>query len=148
MKRILIGALSATALFPFEGWAQNVQDPCSISAKSSAAINVVTATTTSIVAVSGTKVVYVCGFAVTIAGSATTAASAKFEYGTGAACSSPTDLTGVFGSGDAAVSTTPTSVNYGDGHGTIMSGPSGAGICIVTAGNAVDVQGVLTYVQQ
>lgn len=123
-------------------------DPCSTATKSSAAINVSSATTTSLVAVSGTTTVYVCGFAMTIAPSATTADTALFEYGTGAACTSPVALTGTFGNGDLTTTTGVATVKYGAGGATIFKSASSNGICILTAGNTVNVQGVLTYVQQ
>lgn len=123
-------------------------DPCSYALKSSAAISVTTGTTTSLVAVSGSTVVYVCGFAITIAPSAVTAATALFEYGTGAACTSPTLLTGTFGNGDLTSAAGVAPILYGNGSATIFKSAAAAGICILTAGNAVSVQGVITYVQQ
>jgi hypothetical protein len=124
-------------------------DPCMSPdiAKSSVSISVTSATTTSLVAVSGSTVVYVCGFSMTIAPSATTADTAQFEYGTGAACTSPTVLTGTFGNGDLTSAAPVTNVRYGPGS-TAFKSASSAGICIVTAGTAVNVQGVLTFVQQ
>lgn len=124
------------------------QDPCSYAQKSSAAITVTSGTTTSLVAVSGSTTVYVCGFAITIAPSAVTAATALFEYGTGAACTSPTSLTGTFGNGDLTSAAGVAPILYGNGAGTIFKSAASNGICILTAGNAVSVQGVLTYVQQ
>jgi len=96
------------------------------------------------------KQIYVCGFAISIAGSASSAATAQFETGTGAACvTTQVVLTGTFGSNDAAVSTVPTVINYGGANQTVMSASAaGNPICIVTAGTSVFVQGVLTYVQQ
>lgn len=124
-------------------------DPCSYNKKSSASINVASATTAAVVAISGSTTVYVCGFDFTIAGSATTATTAQLEYGTGTACvSTQTALTGTYGSGDAAVSTTPTYVSRGDGQATVLAGIASNGICIVTAGTTVKVAGSLTYVQQ
>jgi uncharacterized protein (DUF779 family) len=117
-------------------------------ARSSATISVVTATTTSLVAVSGTTAVYVCGFSITIAPSATSADTAQFEYGTGAACTSPTALTGTYGNGDLTTAAPVVSVSYGGGRATIFTAPASNGICIVTGGTTVNVQGVLTYVQQ
>ena len=125
-------------------------DPCGSPsiAKSSAAISVTSATTTSLVAVSGSTTVYVCGFSISIAPSATSADTALFEYGTGAACSSPTSLTGTFGNGDLTTAAPPAIVSYGGGGSTVFKSAASAGICIVTAGTTVNVQGVLTYVQQ
>lgn len=126
----------------------SVPDPCSYAAKSSAPINVTTATTTSLVAVSGTTTVYVCGVSFTIAPSATTADTALFEYGTGATCTSPTALTGTYGNGDLTSAAPVVAVNHGGAGQTIFKSAASAGICILSAGTAVNVQGVLTYVQQ
>ena len=123
-------------------------DPCASAAKSSAAINVTSATTTSLVAVSGATKVYVCGFSMTIAPSATSADTAAFEYGTGASCTSPILLTGTFGNGDLTSAAAVVPVTYGGGNQTIFTGAASSGICILTTGTAVSVQGVLTYVQQ
>jgi hypothetical protein len=124
-------------------------DPCDNPSvlKSSVPINVVTPTTTSLVAVSGTKAVYVCGFTVTIAPSATSADTAQLEYGTGAACSSPTVLTGSFGAGDVTTATGPTVISLAD-PGTSMTAPASNGVCLLSAGTTVNIQGILQYVQQ
>jgi hypothetical protein len=146
LRRLIFAALLALAALPAH--AASIPDPCvSASFKQSVSISVASATTVSLVSVVANKDVYVCGFTLTIAGSASTAATAQLEYGTGAACSSPTALTGAFGSNDAAVSTTPTQVTYGNGGATIMIVPPSSGLCIVTAGTTVAVAGVLTYVQ-
>lgn len=126
----------------------STSDPCTSASKSSVAIAVTSGTTTSLVAVSGSTIVYVCGVAITIAPSAVTAATALFEYGTGATCTSPTALTGTFGNGDLTSAAGVAPVIYGNGSGTVFKGAASSGICILTAGNAVSVQGVLTYVQQ
>jgi hypothetical protein len=74
--------------------------------------------------------------------------TALFEYGTGAACTSPTVLTGTFGNGDLTTAAPVVSVSYGNGFGTIFASAAASGVCILTAGTTVNVQGVLTYVQQ
>jgi hypothetical protein len=125
-------------------------DPCSYQPKSSAAINITSATTTQLVAVSGSTAVYVCGFAVTIPNTATTATSVLFEYGTSTNCTGTHALTGTFGSNDAvAVSANPTVVTYGDGSSTVFAGAASNGLCAVTTGNGtLAIEGVMTYVQQ
>jgi hypothetical protein len=126
-------------------------DPCASSgvAKSSVPINVTSATTTSLVATSGTTTVYVCGFAITIAPSATSADTALFERGTGAACvTTQAALTGTFGNGDLTSAAPVVSVVYGGGSQTVFKSAGTDAICIVTTGTAVNVQGVMTYVQQ
>jgi hypothetical protein len=147
MRRLLFSLLLFIG-FCGAAYAAPTSDPCMVGQRQSAAISVSTATTKSLVAVSGTTSVYVCSFSISIAGSATTAATAAFEYGTGASCSSPTVLTGTYGSNDAAVSTTPTVIPHDGGGYTLFAAPSGNGLCIVTTGNAVFTQGVLTFVQQ
>ena len=124
-------------------------DVCASSAKSSVPINIVTATTTLLVAVSGTKAVYVCGVAMTIAPSQTSAASASFEFGTDGTCTGANAVAGIFGGGFvAAAASPPIPVAFGDGNATIFGAPAANGICLVSTGTTVSVQGVLTYVQQ
>ena len=122
------------------------QDPCNFAPKQSAVIAAATATTTSIVAVSGLTSIFVCGFAMTVANPAASAATAALEYGTGAACTSPTALTGTYGSRDAAAAVTPAVVVMGTGTSTLFAAPSGNGICLLTVGTTF-TQGVITYVQ-
>lgn len=125
-------------------------DPCMSPdiAKLSAPINITSATTTSLVSVSGSTVVYVCGFAVTINQEATTADTIAFEYGTGAACTSPTLLTGTFGAGGVTAATAPIVVQAGHGGTTIFKSAASNGICALTVGTTPSFQGFLTYVQQ
>lgn len=123
-------------------------DPCFGQVKSSAPINVTSATTTSLVPVSGTTIVYICGFSITVAPSAVTAATALFEYGTGAACTGPVVLTGTFGNGDLTSTVGVAPIVFGSGGATIFKSAASNGVCILTAGNAVNVQGVMSYVQQ
>lgn len=124
-------------------------DPCSYAAKLSAVINITTATTTAIVAPVGPASVFVCGFVVSIAPSAVTADTLLFESGSGVACAATiVALTGTFGNGDLTTSAPPLPISYGGAGATVFRSPSGYGICALTAGTAVNVQGVLTYVQQ
>jgi hypothetical protein len=125
-------------------------DPClSVDNKASAKISVSSATTTGLVATSGSTVIYVCHFDMSIAGSATSAATAQLEFGTGAACvTTQSAITGTYGSNDAAVSTVPTVVSGGDGGFSVAISSAGAALCVVTAGTSPFVQGVVTYVQQ
>jgi hypothetical protein len=125
-------------------------DPCMSTGvkKQSVAINIVTATTTALVAVSGSTQVYICGIAVTIAPSATSADTFQLEQGTGATCGANiTALTGLFGAGDLTSAAPPVFVTFAD-PGTTASTPAGYGVCAVSAGTAVSIQGVMTYVQQ
>lgn len=124
-------------------------DPCTYAAKKSAPIAITSATTTSLVALSGSTVVYVCGFSVTISQVATTANTIKFEGGTGGACATPTgDLTGPFGTGGVTAGI-PITVSYGSGGYTVFASPASNAICAVTTiGGSGAFEGVLTYVQQ
>ncbi len=123
-------------------------DPCAYAKKSSVSIAVSSAATTQLIAVSGSTTPYICGFDFTIAASATSAATAQLEYGTATNCTGTHALTGTYGSGDAAASTTPAYITRGDGQATVLATAASQGVCIVTAGTTVLVQGSLTYVQQ
>lgn len=123
-------------------------DPCTYAAKSSVPINIVSATTTSLVALSGTTAIYVCGFSVTLQEIVASADTILFESGTGAACvTTQAALTGVYGSGGITAGV-PTVISYGSGISTIFKTPASGVLCAVTAGTTVNAQGVLTFVQQ
>jgi hypothetical protein len=128
--------------------AAGTPDPCnSLTQKQSVVVNQSSATTTQLVASNATHGIYVCGFALTIASSATTAATATLEYSAVASCASGTTaLTGAMGAG-VATANLPLTVNAGNGGYTLFTIPPGSALCIVTAGNAVSTTGVLTYVQ-
>ena len=117
-------------------------DPCvnASVAKTSVAVNVSSATTTQLVALTSGKQVYVCGVVLSLAG---TAPTTLFEYGTGASCGSgTTSLTGTI----AASTGTLETLGWG---GTMFTAPTGNALCIVTGGTgSPSFQGVLTYVQQ
>lgn len=122
-------------------------DPCQASGvpKKSVPINITSGTTTSLVATSGTTVIYPCGASLTISEVVTTANTFQLEYGTGAACVTTQSVqTGLYGAGGVTA-----------GDPIVISipeiGPSAAGaaLCAVTAiGSSGSFQGVLTYVQQ
>ncbi len=123
-------------------------DPCTYAAKSSVPINITTAATTALVAVSGTTSVYVCGISLTISEVITTPNTIIFEQGTGAACAgSPVALTGKYGDGGVTAGI-PIVVGQ-SAASTIFKGASANGICGLTAiGATGSFQGVMTYVQQ
>lgn len=123
-------------------------DPClsNLYLKSSKSISVTSATTTQLVAPSSGVTVYVCGAVFSIAPSATSADVASFTTGTGATCGTNTvTQTGTFGNGDLTSAAPPIVISF-PSDGTDFSGAPGAGLCIITAGTAVSVQGFLTYV--
>jgi hypothetical protein len=125
-------------------------DPCVSSAvlKQSQPINIVTATTTTIVPLSTINAIYVCGGYFEVASSATTAATAQFEFGTGANCGTGTTvLTGAMGTGTATAGIDAEAVVL-PGPMTNFRAPTGNALCMVTAGTTVNVQGYISYVQQ
>lgn len=149
IRRLLVAALMLLGVLgAAPSFAASTPDPCvSLSFKNSAAINISSATTTAVVTLNANHSIFVCSFAFSIAGSATSAATAALEYGTGSNCAAGVQaLTGTFGSNDAAVSTTPTVINMGNGGATLAIVPPGSGLCVVTTGTNVFVQGIVTYV--
>lgn len=124
-------------------------DPCSdVSAvKSSVPIAIASATTTQLVALSGTTTIYVCGYLAV--GGAGTNPSIQFEYGTGTACAtSPVTLTGAMATGVTVSTTAPGPIFYGGPDATLFKTASGNALCAVTGGTTPNFQGYLTYVQQ
>lgn len=134
----LVGQLASTVL-----------DPCQSAGvtKSSVAINISTATTTQLVAISGTTAIYVCNFSLTISQVITTANTLLFEYGTGSTCGTGTTvLTGLFGAGGVSAAAPIVVTGFGS---TLFKAPAGNALCALTAiGATGSFQGVLTYVQQ
>lgn len=128
-----------------------VADPCEdmFVAKSSAVINITSATTTSLVAVSGSTTVYVCGFSLTISEVVTTANTFQLEYGTGATCGGGTTaLTGLYGAGGVTAAA-PIVISVGNGSATVAKSAASNGVCAVTAiGASGTFQGLITFVQQ
>lgn len=125
-------------------------DPCqSVSAlKSSVSISITAATTTQLVAPSGSTAVYVCGATFTVAPSATTADTIQFITGTGATCGGSTvTKTGTFGNGDLTSAAPVVPISFAD-PGTSFSAAASSGVCVITTGTAVNVQGILTFVQE
>lgn len=116
----------------------NTGDPCLNPnvAKSSASVAISTATTTQVVAISGTKATYVCGFNATFGASTT----AQFEYGTSTDCTGTHALSGVM------VPATGAFMNL-QSNGTVFGAPASNGLCIVSTGTG-GINGALSYVQQ
>lgn len=147
---IALGQTTKSASVPVTIATDQYVDPCQSPniAKSSVAISIATATTTSLVGVSGSTTVYVCGFVFTASQVITTANTLVFEYGTGATCTSPTALTGTLGAGGITAGE-PILVHAGNAGQTIFKSAASAGICALTAiGASGSFQGVLTFVQQ
>jgi hypothetical protein len=125
-------------------------DPCQnpAVAKSSAVINVTSATTTQLVPLSGATVIYACEFGITISQVITTPNTLKFVYGTGASCGTgTTNLTGLFGDGGVTAAA-PIFVTSGAA-GTSFKTAAGNALCVTTAiGGSGSFQGWVTFVQQ
>lgn len=108
-------------------------------AKSHAAVNIASPTTTQLVALSTGKTVYVCNFTASLAG---TTPTIQFETGTGSACvTSPTVLTGAF-------APTSGSMLKLEGAGVQFQGAASKELCAVTVGTGASAQGYIDYVQQ
>jgi hypothetical protein len=124
-------------------------DPCQLQTipKQSAAINIVTATTTQLVAAIQGQSVFVCGFSFTLVPAASGTDTAALEYGTGASCGTGTTaLTGTYCAGGATAGP-PLLISHPQG-ATAFKTPQSNALCLLSAGTTVNVQGVLTYVQQ
>jgi hypothetical protein len=140
---------SSTNPFPVAISGGTGADPCQNPsvAKSSVAINITSATTTQLVAISGTKAIYVCHFNFTISEVVTTPNTLQFEYGTSTNSTGTNKLTGLYGDGGVTAGI-PITIHAGYG-GTLFSAPSANGLCALTAIGATGTfQGSLTYVQQ
>lgn len=127
-------------------------DPCQTPAvtKLSKPVSVTSATTTQLVAISGSTSIYVCGFSLSMPPSITSAATFAFEYGTGSNCGTgTTTLTGTIGNQNGALAAGPPVPYTGGGSiGTEFSTPSAQALCVVTTGTNLDLQGYVTYVQR
>lgn len=124
-------------------------DPCQdlSQQKSSVAINISSATTTQLVAISGSTAVYVCGFQA-VAGAGTNP-SFLLEYGTGSSCGTGTTaLTGAMATGVTVSTTAPGPIFETSPGNTILKTPAGNALCAVTGGTTPNFQGWLSFVQQ
>jgi hypothetical protein len=127
-------------------------DPCQSPAaqKNSVQVTITTATTTALVAVSGSTVVYSCGFQI-VASDTTTANTVQLEYGSGAACAtSPIALTPNYNTGVQTAGAIPFILSYGTaGQSSLKPTPTGNGVCaLTTVGSTPSIQILYTYVQQ
>lgn len=124
-------------------------DPCQdlSQQKSSAFANITTATTTALVAPSGTTNIYVCSYEITSA-STTTANTVILENGTGAACAtSPTALSPTMTNGLAA--TPATQIWRRQGGATLFPTGTSQGLCVLsTVGSTPNIQVWISFVQQ
>lgn len=114
-------------------------DPCQAAnvVKSSAVINVTT--DAELVALTSGQTIYVCGYEMTVGG---TAPTYRFVYGTGTTCA--TGLTGLTGTYLPVVGADD---SYGPGS-TVFATIASNALCMDTGGTSPSAQGVLTYVKQ
>jgi hypothetical protein len=116
-------------------------DPCQnpFTTKNSVAVNISSATTTRLVALSTGKVVYVCNLSATVVG---TSPTALLEYGTGATCGTgTTSISGTF------APVTGTLVKL-EGQTSQVQTIASNSLCLVSGGTGPSIQGYLVYVQQ
>lgn len=121
-----------------------VYDPCQnpLILKSSAVINISSATTTELVAAAAGKVVYLCNATLTLNG---TTPSIKFEYGTKVSTACDTGATALTGT---YAPTAGSMLKLSD-PGTQFYTPAANELCAVTAGTSTPSwQGHINYVQQ
>ena len=133
---------------PVSAWSQessirmhlaSATDPCQSSAVAKSSVVLSVTTSAQVIALSGSTVIYVCGFMATVGGVAPTY---QFQYGTGSVCATgTTNLTGVFLPVVGSVNVYLPSM-------TAFRTIAGQALCIATGGTTPSVQGVLTYVQQ
>jgi hypothetical protein len=103
----------------------------------SVAISVSTATTTQLVAISGSTKIYVTSFDVIAGGTG----NITFEYGTGSTCGTgTTTLTGAYNL------TAQAGIAKGNGLGAILVVPAGNALCVLTSA-AVQMSGSVSYQQ-
>jgi hypothetical protein len=145
--KTLPGNAAVAAGIPLVGFQSTVLDPCQspLIAKQSTFQNITSATTTALVAVSGSTNVYVCAVYINNT-STTTPNTLILEQGSGTACaSSPVSLTATL---NFPVSNGSSTV-WGGSAGTLFrTSAGGNGICAVTTvGSTPQVNLTITYVQ-
>lgn len=108
-----------------------------IQADHSAAINISTATTTQLVALSGSTKIYVTAYNFEAAGTD----AVTLEYGTGSNCGTGTTiLTGAYNL------TAQSGISFGSGLGPVLVVPAGNALCALTTA-AVQLSGAVAYTQ-
>lgn len=118
--------------------------------KTSAFANITTATTTALVAPSGTTNIYVCSYEIT-SFSATTPNTVILENGTGAACAtSPTALSPTMTQSAATVAPPAQPIIWRrQGPGTVFQTGTSQGLCaLTTVGTTPNIAIWITYIQQ
>jgi diaminopimelate epimerase len=118
-------------------------------AKSSAPINITTATTTQIVGLVGGQKIYPCSIVIDANVNSSAVETFQWEYGTGASCG--TGTTALSGAMISAATTGNGPVFLGLAGGTLLNIPVSNAFCLVTvqvSGANMSVQGHISYVQQ
>jgi hypothetical protein len=114
-------------------------DPCDDPAQAKTSAVIAVTADAQVIAASGSTVIYVCHWDVSIAG---TAPTARWIYGTGSVCATGlTALTGAY----AALTGTFYQVNS---TGTLFKTPASQALCLDTEGTTPSAQGLVTYVQE
>lgn len=147
MRRIALLILAMVAFAPRLAHAQaqtNSFDPCAQLPKSSAAINISSATDTQLVALQANTPIYVCGVTLNqVDGTG----SSQFEYGTGSNCATgQTALTGPIYASTVANKVTNSTVQPNAFSGSQLAVPAGNALCIKSTGT-IQQSGWVTYVQ-
>lgn len=121
----------------------NGADPCANPnvAKSSVALNIASAISTKVVALTSSQIIYVCGYSGTVTG---TSPTVQFTYGTNVAAECDTGATILTGAmepvdGSFIAAFTPA---------TMFKTAASKDLCVVTTGTTPHFKGVLTYVKQ
>jgi len=129
---------NATANTNAFGALWTISDLCGSDAVSSVAINATTSGNTELVALSGSTVIYVCGYNFMSSG----ASDVRLVRGTGAACATgETGLTGLY------PLIAQTGISVPNGGAVQTKGTAGDAVCIESSA-VVNVRGVMTYVQR
>ena len=115
-------------------------DPCQSNGVTKSSVAVAVTADAQLIALSGTTIIYVCGFNVSIAG---TAPTMRLISGTGSVCA-----TGLTGRTGAYAPLTGSMIASGGIAGTVLATAAGEALCMDTEGTSPSVQGVLTFVQQ
>lgn len=148
-KLLTFLALGLCLLAPRVVFAQGAAssfDPCQVFPKTTAAINISTATTTQLVAPSTTGApVYVCGM---LLNQVNGTGSLALEYGTGTTCGTGTTaMTGTIFASTTASGTTNTLINSSKDQPSLAVAPTNNAVCALTTGT-IQQSGWITYVQQ
>lgn len=144
MKRLIgavlslavIGLMLAPQSFAAYGGGNGSSDPCSYGVKHTVPVAITTATTTAIVPLATNAAISVCGLQLSAVGG-----TAVWEYGTGAACTSPTAITGAQAAGS-------TQSVFPGGVSVLAATPVSNDLCVLSGSGATAVNGWITYVQQ